>query len=69
MSRLVCPVCKREMLSADERCSGSFLDRNHPSNVAPVRPEHAREWGQWQDDVAGVVRECACGAIDFRPEG
>jgi hypothetical protein len=27
-------------------------------------------WGPWEDDVAGLVRECsACGADDFRPEG
>lgn len=31
--------------------------------------EHVHEWGPWQNDVAGVVRECACGAIDHRPEG
>jgi len=30
---------------------------------------HVHAWGDWQDDPAGVVRECACGAVDSRPEG
>lgn len=32
----VCPVCGRAMIGADERCSGSFLDKDHPPSVAPV---------------------------------
>lgn len=31
-----CPACGRPMLSADERCSGSFLDTDHPSSVEPI---------------------------------
>lgn len=35
-TRYVCPVCGRRMMSANELCSGGFLDDNHPSNVVPV---------------------------------
>lgn len=31
--------------------------------------DHAHEFGEWLDDPAGAVRVCACGAIDWRPEG
>ena len=34
-----CPVCKRPLLSADERCNGSFLESDHPLNVAPIEGE------------------------------
>jgi hypothetical protein len=37
--RYICPVCGREMLGPDMLCSGSFLDRDHPSNVVPTTPE------------------------------
>jgi hypothetical protein len=36
VSEYVCPVCRKPMLSADMLCSGSFLDRDHPANVASV---------------------------------
>lgn len=44
----------------------------HPSprqSPSPAERPHAHEWGPWQDDVAGAVRECACGETDLRPEG
>lgn len=35
----------------------------------PCYSDHV--WGEWQNDVAGVVRLCTrgCGAVDWRPEG
>jgi hypothetical protein len=39
VSEYVCPVCGKPMLSADMLCSGSFLDQEHPANVAPVLRE------------------------------
>lgn len=36
-SNYVCPVCGRPMMSANELCSGGFLDTDHPSNVEPQR--------------------------------
>ena len=32
----VCPVCGQKMMSANELCSGSFLDSDHPPHVAPI---------------------------------
>ena len=41
--------------------------------VRPLRydenPEHPHEWGPWKDDSTGAIRECVCGAVDWRPEG
>lgn len=34
--KLECPVCHRPMLGPDERCDGSFTERDHPSLVKPV---------------------------------
>lgn len=34
--RLVCSHCAKPMMSASERCNGSFVDTGHPLNVEPV---------------------------------
>lgn len=39
---------------------------------APTPPSKCNdhEFGEWEDDVAGVVRVCEeCGQVDWRPEG
>lgn len=45
----LCPHCGAKILSPDEHCSGSFLDRSHPPNVAPtlggISSEHNAELG------------------------
>jgi hypothetical protein len=37
------------MLSADERCSGSFLDTDHPSNVPPMDEAAFEE--RWRSEM------------------
>lgn len=37
--RWFCPHCGRTLLSGNESCGGSFLERDHPSAVEAV---HAR---------------------------
>lgn len=34
-----CPICKRPLFSADEACSGSFLEADHPALVKAVAGE------------------------------
>lgn len=34
-----------------------------------VAGNHRHAFGAWQDDPAGVVRVCDCGAVESRPEG
>lgn len=31
-----CPVCHRELMSADEACSGSLTEPRHPTNARAV---------------------------------
>lgn len=35
--RFFCPECGRPAMGPNDLCSGSFLDRDHPSNVRPER--------------------------------
>jgi uncharacterized Zn-finger protein len=34
--RFLCPFCHRAAVGAFDHCGGSFLHRDHPSNVRPV---------------------------------
>lgn len=42
---------------------------DHEIRIRIDKEPHEHKWGAWQNDVAGAVRECACGETDFRPEG
>jgi hypothetical protein len=33
----VCPWCGKVMFSGDTACSGSYLEKGHPSNCIPVK--------------------------------
>jgi hypothetical protein len=37
------------MMSTDERCSGSFLDKDHPSGVPPF--DEAKFEEQWRSEM------------------